>query len=72
MNISSLLKRILFLIGYCPSDLVEKAEADMIYDALNDLRSEFVKIVYEKDETKKVSSCAAFPKVINMSRVSYH
>ncbi|XP_078383999.1 glutathione S-transferase 4-like isoform X2 [Oculina patagonica] len=38
---------------YCPSDLVEKAEADMIYDAVNDLRPDLLKMFFEKDKTKK-------------------
>ncbi|KAL9962481.1 hypothetical protein ACROYT_G031586 [Oculina patagonica] len=41
------------LAGYCPSDLVEKAEADMIYDAVNDLRPDLLKMFFEKDKTKK-------------------
>ena len=38
----------------CPADSFDEATADMISDGVVDLVLQFVKIYYEKDETKKV------------------
>ena len=38
----------------CPADSFDEATADMISDGVVDLIQQFVKIYYEKDETKKV------------------
>ena len=38
----------------CPANSFDEATADMISDGVVDLVLQFVKIYYEKDETKKV------------------
>lgn len=44
----------MLLSGFCPSDDVERAQADMIFDAVVDLRTSYLKLRFEKDEGKKV------------------
>ena len=43
----------------CPSDGLEKAQADMIFDGVEDLRTGMSKFFFEKEEAKKVGICAA-------------
>lgn len=50
--------KILVLVGCCPSDGLEKAQADMIFDGVEDLRAGMSKFYFEKDEVKKVGKHA--------------
>ena len=45
---------IVFFLGLCPSDSYDEGVADMICDGVNDLVNVLIKIIFEKDETKKV------------------
>ena len=45
------------LSGFCPSDVVEAAQADMIFEASSDLRMHLMKQFLETDEAKKVANC---------------
>ena len=40
--------------GYSPSDLMEKTQADMIFDGVEDLRVAMSKFYFEENEAKKV------------------
>ena len=47
----------LLLSGFSPSDVVETAQADMIFDATHDLYTSLLQsTIAEKDEANKVSS----------------
>ena len=50
------------LSGFCPSDVVETAQADMIFEAASDLRTSLLKPYWEKDESKKVNCKVAVTK----------
>ena len=43
--------------GFCSSDVVEAAQADMIFEASSDLRIHLMKQFLETDEAKKVANC---------------
>ncbi len=53
----SLYTGILVSTGFSPSDSLEKAQADMIFDGVEDLRAGMSKFYFEKDEVKKVGTC---------------
>lgn len=40
--------------GFCPSDLMEKTQADMIFDGVEDLRTAMSKFYFEENKAKKV------------------
>ncbi|CAH3190129.1 unnamed protein product [Porites evermanni] len=50
---STIMKYICKKGGLCPANSFDEATADMISDGVVDLVLQFVKIYYEKDETKK-------------------
>ena len=50
------------LSGFCPSDVVETAQADMIFEACSDLRLSLLKPNREKDESKKVNCTVVITK----------
>ena len=44
------------LPGFCPSDAVERAQADMVFYAVAELNAPMTNIYFEKDEAKKVGN----------------
>ena len=51
---------IVFLPGFCPSDIVGRAQADMILDGVDDIRVSMATFFLEKDEAKKVGNWALY------------
>lgn len=67
LYLHSLHARILISTGFCPSDSLEKAQADMIFDGVEDLRVGMSKFYFEKDEAKKVGTCVVICILNNVS-----
>ena len=54
LNISKILINLLLFQGLAGKTELEKARADMIVDCTEDVIRELTKVIFEKDEAKKV------------------